>query len=748
MKRNHYIAIFSLVLLSGFATGQTAGQSSTQTSADSDERSVGHYLLQETAEFGYRATSVSSQKLNPGDPTNFAMYDTLVNLHSGPRLLDETLSLRSPNHDGALFDDLFVSGFGFGGDPSSIARLQVSKYKWYDFNGLFRRDWNFFDYNLLANPLNPANSSPAIPVLSSPHQYNNVRRMTDLNLTVMPEARFSIRAGYSRNTFAGPSFSTIPEASDAELIETVLVQHNNVITDTYQVGFDIKVLPKTTLSYDQFISHTKYGTSWQDQSFAFVLPNGAPADLGIVWNTINGQPCAAPFNPAQPVADPTCSLYLAYLRTNPVSTNALTEQVSFRSAVIPKVDLNARATYTNVDMKSQFNDFFNGFLPDLGTRQFNMTGPSNGERISVNADFGATVHLTKRLRLIDRFRFYNFRIPTTWNSTTSTWVGGSALDPVGPVPDAVDNVLFIRFLGENRKWNEAGLEYDFTKQLGGRIGYKYRTTTYRHQDELNDVTSGDIETGEDIVDVHFHTAQAGIWFHPSNKFKANFDAELTTADNFLTRISPRRVLEYRFRTSYKPQRWITLAATANIYEARNGVQEIRYSAHTRNFGLNATVLRNQRFGVQLAYNYNNMASNGFICFQDTESVIPGNPGTCAADTDGGAPFELYETYGNRNHFGTATLLLKPLNRLTTNIGYSIVNSDGGATIINPLQPLGSLTSTYHRPLADLEFEIARGWSAIARWNYYEYKEDNPFFGPTSPRNFHANLTTISLRYAF
>src|SRR5262249_22058374 len=150
------------------------------------------------------------------------------NLHDGPRLLNQTLLMRSPDHTGLLFDDLLVTGFGFGGDPNNVARLQASKYRSYDFNGLFRRDWNHFNYNLQANPLNPPTSNPAIPILFSPKAFDNVRRMTDLNLTVLPESRVSFRLGYGRNTFDGPSFSTIPEASDEELIETLLVQHNNV----------------------------------------------------------------------------------------------------------------------------------------------------------------------------------------------------------------------------------------------------------------------------------------------------------------------------------------------------------------------------------------------------------------------------------------------------------------------------------------------------------------------------------------
>jgi len=62
----------------------------------------------------------------------------------------------------------------------------MSKGRLYDLRGSFRRDRQYFDYDLFANPLIPSTSSPYVPILDSPHLYNTVRRMTDLNLTLAP----------------------------------------------------------------------------------------------------------------------------------------------------------------------------------------------------------------------------------------------------------------------------------------------------------------------------------------------------------------------------------------------------------------------------------------------------------------------------------------------------------------------------------------------------------------------------------
>ena len=90
----------------------------------------GNYNIQQTIEFGYRASEING---------NIDTYNTFVNLGSGVRLFDYTLDMRSLNHNGLLFDDLNFSNFGYGGDPNDVTRLHIDKNKWYDFRLLFRR---------------------------------------------------------------------------------------------------------------------------------------------------------------------------------------------------------------------------------------------------------------------------------------------------------------------------------------------------------------------------------------------------------------------------------------------------------------------------------------------------------------------------------------------------------------------------------------------------------------------------------
>jgi hypothetical protein len=42
-----------------------------------------------------------------------------------------------------FFDNLFWTNSGYGGDPNNLSMLRISKNKWYNFSGSFRRNLTF-----------------------------------------------------------------------------------------------------------------------------------------------------------------------------------------------------------------------------------------------------------------------------------------------------------------------------------------------------------------------------------------------------------------------------------------------------------------------------------------------------------------------------------------------------------------------------------------------------------------------------
>jgi hypothetical protein len=736
---------------------------------------AGNYGIRQSVEVGYRFTDFSGSR---------AVYNTFVNLRSGPRLLEQSLEMRSINHKGGLFDSFSLNSFGFGGEPNTASRLRISKDRWYNFNGSFRRDHNFWDYNLLANPLNPTTSNPTVAINSTPHHINTGRRLTDLNLTILPQSKVRFRLGYFRNSHDGPSFSSFHEGT-----EILLFQPWKTLLDSYQMGVDIK-LPHATVSYDQSIHFYKQDTSWQAQSFGFQLSNGTPVDLGLIFNTASNQPCRTPVinattNP--PTADPTCNGYLEYTRLSPGRTRHITEQVSFQSR-FSKLDLSGRASYSSSSNQiDNLRELFRGLVSRSLQRQFEIEGASEARRVSVTADLGMTWRITDNLRVADTLRFNHFRIPSVSDLREKSFFGSSMITPArtfdpstcpppftGPgcpvhgTSSPADNIveLFDRFLGQRTSYNLLELQYDANRHLGGRLGYRlgnreivmrsnetalltfYPTLPNRGscagQPLAADGTCRVTTTGRSSEDfsIHEHSLVFGVWARAANSFRLNFDLELMSSDNAFTRISPRHSQRYRLRGNYNPQDWINLAAHINILERRNNVPEIHHLQHNRSYGFNTMIMRGERFALDLSYNFEDIFSQTNICFVGTLQPVGSSPCPTAA-----ALFQQNSLYDNLVHYGSFGLMFKPQKKVSTSVGYSVVNTSGQTLILNPNQPPGTLQYNYFRPYASLSIDLASRLKWIGSWGYYDYFEKGEI-GPTGARDFQGNLGTISLRYSF
>ncbi|HEV2341127.1 MAG TPA: hypothetical protein VGS15_04940 [Candidatus Acidoferrales bacterium] len=476
---------------------------------------VAPYNVQQTVEVGFRYVNMGG---------NMSNYDTFENLNSGARLLDYSLEVTSPDHKGKFFDNISLYNFGYGGDPNDLTHLRVTKSRLYEFTGQFRRDQNFFAYNLLANPLNPSNFTPTpVPITFAPHGLDLVHRMTDLNLTLLPQSRVSFRLGYSRNVNEGPSFTTLDGGTEPQLFQQFKTTMNS-----YSMGADFKILPRTTFSYDEYLQYFKQDTGWFDQNQTFQLPppngfsNGTPVDLGIIF--INSSPCKNDVQNAlttPQTANPACNGFLTYSHVARPRTSLPTEHFGFQSSYIHKLTMSGQLSYAKANSYSNdFQESFFGNTVRTAEQLTSQAGPTSAKRVTVVADWAGTYELTDKLRLVDEFGYNNYRIPGAWNfafgsafastatptmsqpSTTAiapqstiaatitqfdancpaanNYASVTALTcPVHGSSSPADQSLGqdIRFLGQKVKSNKFEVEYDFKPRLGGRLGLGYTSRT-------------------------------------------------------------------------------------------------------------------------------------------------------------------------------------------------------------------------------------------------------------------------------
>src|ERR1700723_621648 len=586
--------------------------------AEPDGVTRGGYQVHQSIELGYRSSDVTGS----GD-----MYDTLVNLQTGPRILDQTLTMQSVDHQGLLFDNLYLNSVGWGGDPNNYLRLRADKNKWYNLQGSFRRDQYFSDYDLWANPLNPppppapGGSTPSIPLLNSPHQFATTRRMSDVDLTLLPQSTVSFRLGYSHSNMTGPSYSSIHEGTEGSLL-----QDWNTTMNSYRLGVDFRIAPRTVVSYDQFLDYYKGDTDYQlnpiNEALLPTTPVGS-VSLGLSIDTANREPCAV-VPPATSLVvngaltNVTCSAYFGYSRNQRIRTSTPTERVSLRSNYFQRVDLVASFSYSSATSTTPLDQSFDGLITRTATRAFLGTGLADADRISDVLDLGATVHLTTHLRLIEKFYFWAYRIPQNGNfnevdsdcPTTTPPTPCTLLTPLSATaPTAIPTVIQSSF---NQTWtrNQTELAWDISKKAGARIGYRYGDREFNH---FNDFLPGDMD--------HFvgleKTALLGFWARPTHALRLTFDLEHTNYNAVFVRLSPRKDARYRFQTTYTPLSWATLGGSINIRQESNADVQTQYLGHNQNYGLTASLAPHERFGLDLAYNFNSVIQNAIICFSDT-----------------------------------------------------------------------------------------------------------------------------------
>ena len=468
----------------------------------------GNYNIKQSIEFGYRFTSLDG---------SIQTYDTMVNLQQGPRLLGFTTEMRPLDNHGTLFDHFYFSSFGYGGDPNDVSLLRISKNHWYSFNGMFRQDQNYWDYSLLANPLNPitpvpnapANFNPIINAPSnvlgtsligtSPHAFYTRRNMQNYALTILPDSKVRFRLGYNQNTVYGPGDSTIHQGT-----EQYLLQNDSYHVSQYRIGVDFRFLTRTTLSYDQIWNYYKNDTGTSDVNQQFSPGSGVPlVDLGVSWNPGAGQPCKNTFSGGS-VVNPSCSAYYDYYAHGAEKISSPTEKVSMQSTYFKNVDMAGMFSYTGGNMNIyNYQQNFTGLESRTGLSNYGETGPVEGRHVATFGDFGITWHVTNELSIVDSFHYSSWKEPAQFTSSQCSFFSNSlilppnvfstalstfpqaSVPPANGIPNAIPihsassgaDILLnydSNFLKQQDVTNMIQARVDISPKAAAYFGYKYR----------------------------------------------------------------------------------------------------------------------------------------------------------------------------------------------------------------------------------------------------------------------------------
>jgi hypothetical protein len=154
---------------------------------------LGAFQVQGAASVGYRFTDVKGYE---------PMYQELLNLKKGPRLMDFNLFGRS-NGTNPFADTFSLTTSGLGGDPYPSAQLTLSKTNLYDLRVNWRQ--SYFYWNQNDGIILPTRNQTG---LTDNHDWATVRKIGSVDLTLHATNNLRFNFQYYRTTLSGATFTT------------------------------------------------------------------------------------------------------------------------------------------------------------------------------------------------------------------------------------------------------------------------------------------------------------------------------------------------------------------------------------------------------------------------------------------------------------------------------------------------------------------------------------------------------------
>jgi hypothetical protein len=748
MKRFRFLRVLASTLIPASCLAALVSTAAAQADTAPKPAPKSKYVVSQSFDLGGHIVEYSGSG---------AVYATLINLHSGPRILEETLTAHSvAGAQRTIFDSLDTESTGYGGDPNSFTTLRFSKGKLYDFQGFFRRDRQYFDYDLFGNPLIPPGVTTTTgytfpQVDSAPHLFNTVRQMTNANLTLLPLSKISFRAGYVHTMNQGPSYSSVHYGTEA-----LLYQGWRNGTDNWLGAVDWRPLTRTTITYEEYITHYKGDTYWQLTGLNLQLANGAPVTLGFDNTTVpacgNHGPAVTTIATTPPTANPTCNGFLQYTRTEPTRVLFPTEMFRLTSGDLKNVQVTALVRYTGANMNlPNYFEYFNGLETRTTLRAATVTGAARAKRINVGANLGVVWALSPRVNLTEQYAFQDFRQPGVGFLSEVDQDGTSMLAAPGPpLPPAITSAN--NFLGQKTSTNTVTAEFLGNRYASVSVGYRFRSRSLAY---VQSVPTDALPAGADYTfSDQENSGLLGLRFQPLRNWRVNADFEVGWANNAYVQIDPRQWQRYNVGSQWQAKSWARLSASFVDWERRDNVTDVDYRAHNRAFNAAASFANGSHYGVDLNYSYTDAYSRVTECFADSAppppSATPLPPGFVCGNVTAVSPIPGF--FGNGYYdaptqFGSIIFTINPFKPLQTDFGYHMTAINGHTELLNPRAVEGSLQSQYQTPFATAIWTIEKGWGVRGDWNYYSYGEGSPI-GPTLPRSFRGNVFTIAVHNEF
>lgn len=465
--------------------------------------------IRESFEVGVRMLSVDGSR---------ERYRSDVNYRNGLRLLGSTFEAKSKNGKGKWIDELVVSTQGLGNDPYQMSSVRASK------NGAYRYDmtWRSNEY-----------FNPALPIAEGRHLLNTTRRLQDHNITLLPDSKWRILAGYTRNGQSGAGLTTINLFDQHRGTEFPLFSNIRRRQNEFRVGVE-----------------------------------GSFAGMKLIamrsWERFNDETADSAAN-ARPY-DPSNATTLTRLaRTNPIDGSADGWRANLFTEAKRWYALNARFTWVDGERSFVTDESALGTNRFGGAQDRQVVVSGNARRPVLASNATISLFPTERLTITNHVAFTQARME-----------GDSVYRDFNNRTAAL-RFVSLQFLGVRMASNTIDAQYQATRWLSIHGGYHVaeRRVRSREDDALSQQNN------------RLNAGQFGLRFRRLKGFSANIDGELGRADNPFLPLSERNYHALNSRVEYRTKRVRVMAQARSNYNF-NSVSLWAHSARSRQYGLDAS----------------------------------------------------------------------------------------------------------------------------------------------------------------
>ena len=622
------------------------------------------YNISDSFENGYRFRLVG------GNPDT---YRSDVNYGDGYGLMSGHLRMNSKSGHGFWFDELLIDAQGLnGGDANKFTSLRIQKYRLYRYDAAFRQ----------AEYFNPGLTSGEAGGL---HALNTQFSLQDHDITLLPQSKFRILAGFTHSLDSGPGISTA-QLFDAHNEGFPLFVALHQVRNEFRIGNEIQL----------FGMKLTWMHGWE------YFREDSP---------VSG---AAPAAPDAPAAVSTFQRSEPYHGSSPFWRAGL-------FAGNKRVSANGRFTRTAGTGLFALNENATGIqLSGIGVKQ-QVLASGDARRPVTTGNLTLNINFTPKLSATSNAGYYDAQM--LGNATYLSLVNGAS-------ESAAINLqsLTIRTFS-----GDTVLNYQLDRRLGIGLGYHYSNRLVRSSEQVDAGFFTDIQSGSQTNQLHSGSLQ--LRSQLTSTLSASVDAELGRANHPIYPVSEGNYYTYGGRLQYRRKK-LTLRVGSQQKYNNNSVLASPYSSLVRSEQAHGAYTFRDWVTVDADYSKTHLNTAGGLAYFVNSSLNSSDLSSYVSNIHAlnlGAQF----TAGKRTNLYVGFSRVQDVGD-----GRTTADGAGAGTALPAFQAAQTFPLVYQSPLARVSFQI----NPKLRWNfgyqYYGYGES--FY---KDHNFRANTGYSSLSWS-